>query len=56
VVALDWVKVTAIVCLTVICVTALLKGIDSAVVGAVSGVIGGIVGYEVGKARTKEQE
>ncbi|MEM2363747.1 MAG: hypothetical protein QXQ20_08660 [Candidatus Nezhaarchaeales archaeon] len=53
---MDWVKVTAIVCLTVICVTALLKGIDSAVVGAVSGVIGGIVGYEVGKARTKEQE
>lgn len=52
---MDWVKVTAIVCLTVICVTALLKGIDSAVVGAVSGIIGGIVGYEVGKARTKEQ-
>jgi len=56
VVALDWVKVTAIVCLTVICITALIKGIDSAVIGAVSGIIGWIVGYEVGKARKESQE
>jgi hypothetical protein len=43
------VKVTAIVCLTVICATALVKGIDSTLVGVVSSIIGVIAGYEFGK-------
>jgi hypothetical protein len=45
------VKVTAIVCLTVITSLALLKGIDSALVGTISAVIGGIAGYEIGRRR-----
>jgi hypothetical protein len=43
------IKVTAIVCLTVICSLALLKGIDSTLVGVVSSIIGGIAGYEIGR-------
>ena len=43
------VKITAIVCLTVICGIALLKGIDSALMGTVSAIIGGIAGYTLGK-------
>jgi len=45
------VKVTAIVCLTIICSIALLKGIDSALVGTVSAIIGGIAGYTIGKGK-----
>jgi len=47
------VKITAIVCLTVIVITALLNGIDSVLVGTISGIIGGIAGYEVGRTRRK---
>ncbi|MEM4570940.1 MAG: hypothetical protein QXE66_06500 [Desulfurococcaceae archaeon] len=39
--------------MTAICCTALIKGIDSALVSAISAVIGGIVGYSVRKARQK---
>lgn len=45
------IKVVAIVCLTVICVTALLRNIDSFIVSAISGIIGGIAGYEVGRIK-----
>jgi outer membrane lipoprotein SlyB len=41
------VKVVAIVSLTAICVVALLRGIDSALVATVSAIIGGIAGYEI---------
>jgi hypothetical protein len=44
------VKLTAIVCLTAIVITALLHGIDSALVGTIGAIIGGLAGYTVGKA------
>jgi hypothetical protein len=43
------VKVTAIVALTVICAVAVLRGIDSVLIGTVSAIIGGIAGYEIRK-------
>jgi len=46
----DLVKIAAVICLTAICITALNKGIDSALVGMVAGAIGGIVGYSVKRA------
>ncbi|MEM4469198.1 MAG: hypothetical protein QXS32_09050 [Candidatus Nezhaarchaeales archaeon] len=50
---LDLTRIIAIICLTAICCTALMRGIDSALVSAISAVIGGIVGYTVGKAGGK---
>jgi membrane protein YqaA with SNARE-associated domain len=50
------IKITAIICLTVICVVALLHRIDSVLVGMVSAVIGGIAGYELGRAFKKEEK
>ena len=49
----DWViiKVTAIICLTIICVTALLHGIDSVLASSISAIIGGIAGYSIGRRR-----
>jgi len=44
------VKVVAIISLASICVAALMKGIDSVLVGTVSAVIGGIAGYQFGKS------
>ena len=50
------VKLVAIICLTVICSVALLKGIDSTLTGTVSAIIGGVAGYEFGRrAKTKEK-
>jgi len=46
------IKITAIVSLTIITITAILHGIDSVLIGTVSGIIGGIAGYEVGKRRS----
>jgi hypothetical protein len=43
------VKISAIASLTIICSLALLRGIDSALVGTVSAIIGGIAGYTVGR-------
>ena len=43
------VKISAIASLTIICSLALLKGIDSALVGTVSAIIGGIAGYTIGR-------
>ena len=43
------VKLTAIICLTVLCSVALIRGIDSALVGTVAAIIGGIAGYEFGR-------
>jgi hypothetical protein len=50
------VKLVAIVCLTVICSVALLKGIDSTLTGTVSAVIGGIAGYEIGRRQKTTEE
>jgi len=50
------VKLTAIVCLTIICVVALLHKIDSVLVGTVSAIVGGIAGYQIGVAKAKEEE
>jgi hypothetical protein len=44
------VKIVAIISLTAICITALVHGIDSVLVGTVSAIIGGIAGYEVGRS------
>jgi hypothetical protein len=49
------IKITAIVCLTVICSLALLRGIDSVLVGSVSAVIGGIAGYSFAKFKKEEE-
>jgi len=50
------VKLVAIVCLTVICSVALLKGIDSTLTGTVSAIIGGIAGYEFGRRQRATEE
>jgi membrane protein YqaA with SNARE-associated domain len=44
------VKIAAIVCLTAIVISALFKGIDSALIGTVAAIIGGVAGYTIGKA------
>jgi membrane protein YqaA with SNARE-associated domain len=49
------IKITAILSLTVICSIALLKGIDSVLVGTVSAIIGGIAGYEIGRKAGDEE-
>jgi hypothetical protein len=41
------VKIVAIVSLTIICVAALSRGIDSVLVSLISAIIGGIAGYEI---------
>jgi len=43
------VKVVAIIALTVICSLAIIRGIDSVLIGTVSAIIGGIAGYELRK-------
>jgi hypothetical protein len=50
------VKLVAIICLTVICSVALLKGIDSTLTGTVSAIIGGIAGYEFGRRQKAKDE
>lgn len=45
------IKIIAICSLTAICCMALLKGIDSVLVGSISAIIGGIAGYEYGKKK-----
>ncbi len=41
------VKIVAILCLTIICITALNHGIDSAITSTISAIIGGVAGYEL---------
>jgi uncharacterized membrane protein required for colicin V production len=50
------VKLAAIISLTIICVVAVLHGIDSVLIGTVSAIIGGIAGYEFRKAVVEKQE
>ena len=50
------VKITAIIALTIICVTALLHGIDSGLASTISAVIGGIAGYEIGRYKREKEE
>lgn len=50
------VKLVAIICLTVICSVALLKGIDSTLTGTVSAIIGGVAGYEFGRRQKTTEE
>jgi len=50
------VKLTAIVCLTIICSIALVKGIDSVLVGTVASIIGGVAGYEFGRRQRTTEE
>jgi hypothetical protein len=47
------VKVVAIVSLTIICVFALSRGIDSVLVSMVSAIIGGVAGYEIRRNEDK---
>lgn len=51
IVGTDIVKITAIISLTAICITALQHGIDSTLTATVSAIIGGIAGYEVGRKK-----
>jgi len=50
------VKLTAIVCLTIICSVALLKGIDSVLTGTICSIIGGVAGYEFGRRQKTKEE
>jgi hypothetical protein len=50
------VKLVAIVCLTVICSVALLKGIDSTLTGSICAIIGGVAGYEFGRRQKTTEE
>jgi curli biogenesis system outer membrane secretion channel CsgG len=50
------VKLVAIVCLTVICSVALLKGIDSTLTGSICAIIGGVAGYEFGRRQKTTDE
>ena len=50
------IKVTAIACLTIICSIALMKGIDSALVGTVAAIIGGVAGYSIRRLRRGREE
>ena len=50
------VKIAAIISLTIICVTALLHGVDSGLASTISAVIGGIAGYEIGRYRREKEE
>jgi hypothetical protein len=45
-------KIVAIGSLTVICILALWKGIDSTLTGTICAIIGGIVGYEYGRKKS----
>jgi hypothetical protein len=45
-------KIVAIGSLTVICMSALWKGIDSTLTGTICAIIGGIVGYEYGRKKS----
>lgn len=47
------VKVTAIVSLCVLGVSALSKGIDSFILMSIASLISGLAGYEVGKTKRK---
>jgi len=46
----------AIVCLTIICSVALVKGIDSALIGTVAAIIGGIAGYTLKKVKEESKK
>jgi hypothetical protein len=46
----------AIICLTVICSVALLKGIDSTLTGSICAIIGGVAGYEFGRRQKTTEE
>jgi hypothetical protein len=50
------VKIAAIIALTIICTTAVMHGIDSALVGTISAIIGGIAGYELRALRESERK
>ena len=50
------IKVTAIICLTIICSIALTKGIDSTLIATVSAIIGGIAGYTIKKLKYTKQK
>jgi len=49
------VKLVAIVCLTVICSVALIKGIDSTLTGSICAIIGGVAGYEFGRRQRPQK-
>jgi hypothetical protein len=50
------IKLVAITCLTTICGIALLRGIDSVLVGTICSIIGGIAGYEFGRRQNTGKE
>jgi hypothetical protein len=45
----DWVKIAAILSITILEAVALLKGIDGALLSMAVAVIAGLAGYQVGK-------
>jgi len=47
------VKITAIICLTIINCVALINNIDSVLVSIISAIIGGIAGYEVNRLKLR---
>jgi len=51
----DIVKITAIICLTILGIVALCKGVDSALLATITSILGGVAGYEYGKGRSTKQ-
>ncbi|MEM4975716.1 MAG: hypothetical protein QXT64_00150 [Desulfurococcaceae archaeon] len=51
---MDSTKIVAVICLTAICIAALLKGIDSVLASAISASIGAIAGYSAKKLKKKK--
>ncbi len=47
------VKIVAITSLTMVCLLALSKGIDSFLTSSISAIIGGIAGYEIRRSRDR---
>lgn len=49
-------KIIAVICMTIVEVVALLKGIDSWILGMYTATVGGIVGYHIKEAVNKARE
>jgi len=55
-VEVGYVREVSILCLTIICIYAIHKGIDSTLLATISAIIGGIAGYTLKVKRGKSEE
>jgi len=49
-------KIIAIICLTILEIIALLKGIDGQALSLITTIIGGLAGYSIAEYRKKERK